>query len=237
MKIHHFPEVFVRTSLCLFFLVIVMPAIFFVSGCTGNQEKGSNNYLLKIGDQTITRTDYEEALEIAKTAYPYEALRDAETIQGIKTRLLKQLMEELIITTRAQETGLIVSAAELDAAITAIKADYPEGAFEETLFENAVSFAVWKKRLAARLLVEKVIRKELMEKVEVTPAAVRAYYEENQNDASDLNPLDSRNNVMVVKRLRRAEARKQYPEWIRQLQSEYRVELNTQMWERLLQAE
>lgn len=226
-----------RLSLCFGRLAMIMLVVFFLAGCGNDQEGGGNDYLLKIGDQTVTRTDYEEALEIAKTAYPYEALQDADTIRGIKTRLLKQLTEELIISTRARETGLSVSEAELDAAITAIQADYPEGAFEQTLFENAVSFAVWKKRLAARLLVEKVIRRELMEKVEVTPAAVRAYYKEHQQDTADMDPLDSRNNVIVVKRLRRAEARKQYPEWIRKLQGEYRVELNTQIWERLLQTE
>ncbi len=216
---------------------IMPPALLVVASlasCGGDRTSVGNDYLLKIGDHRITQMDYEEALEIATTAYPYESLQDEETLKGIKSRLLKQLTEELILSERARELGLTVSAAELQEAVDVIKADYPEGAFEQTLFENAVSFQAWKKRLAARLLMEKVIRRELMEKVEVTPAAVQEYYE-RQHDGADNDQLNPQHNVMIVKRLRREKARQQYPDWVKHIQRDYRVELNTAMWERLLQ--
>ncbi len=86
-----------------------------------------------------------------------------------------------------------------------------------------------------RLLMEKVIRRELMENVTVTPEEVKAYYERQYQEIEGKMPMDHRNNIMIVKRLRREKARRQYPDWIDRLQQNYPVELNANMWERILQ--
>lgn len=213
------------------FGVLVM-VVCLLTGCTELEENARNHYLLRIDGKIITENDFEDALEIVKTGYPYEALQDGETLKRIKIRLLKQLTEELILAKRAEELGIAVTEAELEKAVADIKADYPEGAFEETLFENAVSLNIWKKRLRMRLLMEKVIERELIDKVVVTTEEAKKYYQRHY----DTNPQnDAAVDAGLMKRLRREKAQNAYPEWIKNIQGQYKVELNSEQWKTILE--
>ncbi|MDY6903198.1 MAG: SurA N-terminal domain-containing protein [Thermodesulfobacteriota bacterium] len=209
-------------------LLIVLLAF----GCSNLGDNTREHYLLRIDGKVITENDFEDALEIVKTGYPYEALQDVETLKRIKTRLLKQLTEELILAKKAEELGIEVTDAELEAAVANIKQDYPEGAFEETLFENAVSLNVWKKRLRMRLLMEKVIEQELIDKVDVTAEEAREYYQQHYNKQQ---PEDAPVDAGLMKQLRREKAQNAYPGWIKKVQHHYKVELNSEKWKLILE--
>ena len=213
-------------------LSVAVLVLILMAGC-GGQGENVEEYLLKTGRQIVTRDDFEEALEVAKTAYPYEVLQDQQALRALRSRLFKQLTEEIIIARQADELGLTVSTTELDSAVAVIKKDYPPGVFEETLFENAISLSVWKKRLKMRLIMEKVIRKELTEKMTVTPAEVRAYRAEHSSGERVQKETDVQYNLNIVKQLRREKARQQYPDWIKEIQNNCQVEVNQAMWEEI----
>lgn len=201
-------------------------------GCSGLSDNSEDHYLLRIDGKVITENDFEDALEIVKTGYPYEALQNPETLKHVKTRLLKQLTEELILSKKAEELGIEVTDAELDGAVAEIKADYPEGAFEETLFENAVSLNVWKKRLRMRLLMEKVIDQELIDKVDIDPEEAKQYYHKHYSETRD---GEAETDTGLMKQLRREKAQEAYPGWIKKIQHHYRVELNSEKWKLILE--
>ncbi|MFO8047564.1 MAG: SurA N-terminal domain-containing protein [Desulfosudaceae bacterium] len=215
-------------------LVILALVVMISSGCGGSADKDRDDFLIRVDGQEVSEQAFYDALEIAKTAYPYDVLRDETTLKTVKTRLLKQLTEELILTRRAEELGITVTDEELEEAVSAVKNDYPEDAFEEALLENAISLPVWKKRLRIRLLMEKLIEKELVEKVILTPDEIMEYYEKRYPDPKVRQRRLEAADPAVVKHLRREEAQKKYPEWINGIQEQYRVELNSEKWEEIL---
>ena len=114
-----------------------------------------------------------------------------------------------------------------------IKADYPDGTFEETLLENAVSFDYWKKKLGTRLLVKKVIEKELVDKVQITTDDVAKYYKKHYPEGISADEDADEINRRIVRHLRQQKAETAYKEWIEQLRQAYPLEINKEIWERL----
>ena len=155
-------------------------------------------------------------------------------------RLLNQMIIEMIVQERAQELGIELSKAEVDREIDEIKSDYPEGVFEETLLEVAVSYETWVKRLKTRLIMEKVIDEELKDKIVITPEDIAVYYEENfkgKQQASELNEDSGDINEAIIKILRRKKLEEAYSLWINDLKSNYKIEINNTQWEKISGAE
>jgi FKBP-type peptidyl-prolyl cis-trans isomerase (trigger factor) len=142
-----------------------------VSSCS--QKSPDQDYLIRVNDRVITVDQFKRSVDAAsEEAFPGEQNVSFENIQDLRVRVLNQLSEELMIAAHASAIGLSVDDAELTSRVDAIKADYPDDTFQETLLENAVSFESWKQKLAMRMLVEKVVEKELVDQVDITSADV-----------------------------------------------------------------
>ncbi|MFZ5563452.1 MAG: SurA N-terminal domain-containing protein [Thermodesulfobacteriota bacterium] len=214
-----------------FFFCLILLA--FMAGCGGSSQRTGGDFLVRIDQLVVTEADFNNTLEIVKSAYSYEALQDPEVLAKIKARLLKQLTEELILARRAQEIGITVSDEELNKAVSNVTEDYPEGAFEQSLLENAIPFDTWKMRLKTGLLTEKVIERELLEKVVISPEEAAAYYQKYQPEEENTSSNTTAANVDLLKRLRREKAQEAYVDWIKELQQRYDIELNQPLWEEL----
>jgi parvulin-like peptidyl-prolyl isomerase len=68
--------------------------------------------------------------------------------------------------------------------VSDLKKDYPETSFEDLFLKHAVSFEAWRERLKRRLLVEKVIRKELLKEDSATPRRIKDYYDKHRKEWS-----------------------------------------------------
>lgn len=219
--------------------------IYILTGCadygSDSHSVPNDNYLIRVGDRVATTVDFNRAFEIVKTAYSHNALQEPDFCKGAKLRLLSQLIEEMIILERAKELNIGISGSEVDEAVAQIKEDYDENAFEQTLLEHAVSYHLWKKELERRLLIEKVVERELKEQVVITPEDISNYYKKHYNGhggQSDLSAgpdkADGDLNRMIVKQLRREKAEEAYKPWIENLRKKYLIEINKKEWEHVI---
>ena len=209
--------------------------LFLFSGCG---EKGSglgNEVLIRVGDRVVTVLDFNEAFEISKIAFDSTS-EQADDLREAQLRLLNELILEVILLERADEIGISVTDSELEKAVAAIKSDYPAGEFEETLLEFAVSYDTWESRLKTRLTMEKVIEKELENRITITPEDIAEYYKKNfqgKKDESDSTPAAGDINEIIVKQLRREKAEESYKTWIEELKTKYEIEINNEQWEKM----
>ena len=210
--------------------------LFLFSGCG---EKGSglgNEVLIRVGDRVVTVLDFNEAFEISKIAFDPSAGEQGQDLREAQLRLLNELILEMILLERADEIGISVTDTELEQAVAAIKSDYPSGEFEATLLEFAVSYDTWESRLKTRLTMEKVIEKELENRITITPGDIAEYYKKNfqgKKDESDSTPATGDINQIIVKQLRREKAEKSYKTWIEELKAKYEIEINGEQWEKI----
>jgi hypothetical protein len=194
-----------------------------------------NGYLIRVGGSMVTVSEFNHAVAAAaEDDYPGEQEIGGATRNELRMRVLNQLAEELIIAERAKTLGIQVSDAELERAVADIKADYPDDTFEKTLLENAVPFQAWKEKLARRLLIDKVVKKELVDKVEITSQDVADYfqshYPEGVPEGEKADAVDQR----IVQHLRHQKAEAMYQGWIEELRKTYPVDVNRDRWNRLV---
>jgi len=120
--------------------------------CKGGDAERRPAFLLRVGQSVVTSLEFQRAFEIAKAAYPHNALQEGEARREAQLRLLEEMIDELILLEEAQSLRVEVGPEELAAAIQKIKADYPEGLFEQVLLENAIPYAVWEKAIRGACL-------------------------------------------------------------------------------------
>lgn len=151
-----------------------LPVLFLaLSGCseTTSLEHASDD-LIRVGQQRLTVAEYHQALEIAKAAYPHNLIQKQAVLQRLRLQLLNQMIAELIFCHRAAELRIEISEAELESAVTSIQQEFPDDTFQQTLFENAIPYPYWKRRLKIRLLMEKVMARDAVsEMIEIEPEA------------------------------------------------------------------
>jgi hypothetical protein len=143
------------------------------------------------------------------------------------------MVEEVIVNRRAEELGIVVDDTELDASIQEIKNDYPEDEFEQMLLESAIPFSLWKDRLKVRLLMEKVVDRELVQSLNITAQDIEDYYRAHEEELAvkEEHPPESDLNRHIVEQLRREKVEAAYPLWMDGLRKQYAVEINWELWE------
>ncbi len=206
------------------------------AGCMNSESTGDDEYLIRVSDRVLTVLEFNQAFEISKTAYPHNLRHEPDNFKKAQLRLLNQLMVEMIILERAEELGIYVSDEELEKAVADIKQDYPEDTFEKTLLEFAVSYGSWEARLRNRLLMEKVVDRELKNQIVITSEDIAKYYEKNfMAQAPNMESTTKMGDIneMMIKHLRQEKTEKAYKKWIKELKQRYPIEINSIQWERI----
>jgi hypothetical protein len=208
-----------------------------VSNCGQSAREPEDQWLLRVRDREVSVYDYQNALEIQKTAYESTDLRNPAAVENAMVRLLNQFMEESILLERAEDVGVTLSEAELEQAVEDIRGDYPEGEFERLFMEHAVSFRTWKRALKTRLIMEKVIARELRDESSLKredvgrlgrgDALARTLVEEGTGPQE----VDEEAALQLLRRQKQENA---YDEWFGRLREQYPVEINQKAWDKLL---
>lgn len=159
--------------------------LFMGLGCS-NQGEGfpRDQVVIRVDNQVLTLGEFNEYFEPIGLSSDSEDVQDNNAVREARISFLLQLVEEMIIIRRAEELHLSISPEELDEAVRDIQKDYPQEGFEDMFLKQAISFEAWKERLRKRLLVEKVMRKELLKEDSVTIEEMRDYYNRHREEWS-----------------------------------------------------
>jgi hypothetical protein len=213
--------------------------IFFLFLFLGCGEKGpgmGKEVLIRVGDRVVTVLDFNEAFEISEIAFAHGSSEQPEDLRKAHLRFLNELILEMVLLERADEIGIRVTDIELERAVAAIKSDYPPGEFEKILLEFAVSYETWESRLKTRLIMEKVIEKELENRITITSEDIAEYYKKNfqgQKGESESTSASGDIHEIIVKQLRREKAEKSYKTWIEELKTKYEIKINGEQWDKI----
>jgi hypothetical protein len=220
----------------IFYVIAPIMLLLLLSGCEKKDTDPGKIFLVRVDDRVLTVVDFNNAFEITKIAYENDIKEHPEELKKARVRLLNQLIVEMILLERAEELGIGITDAEFEKAESEIKSDYPEGEFENTLLEFAVSYDSWKDRLKKRLVQEKVVEEELGNRITITPEDISQFYQKNyggQKNESTPDKNEEDINETIVKHLRRQKAEEAYSSWIEDLKGQYRIEINNEQWEKV----
>ena len=166
-------------------IAIGLVILYLISGCADkNDTPAQDQVVIRVDDRVLTLAEFNEYFEPTRISRGEEQAQDSAVLREARLSFLLQFVEEMIILTRADELNLDVSPQELDEAVRDFKKDYSETDFEYLFLKQAISFEAWKERLKKRLLVQKVIRKELVKEDSVTPQEISDYYDKHWKEWS-----------------------------------------------------
>jgi len=97
-------------------------------------------------------------------------------------QLLGDLVVQSLVESELERRGLSVTDEELAEAEAEIRADYPEGTFEQVLVEEYIDINYWRDELRARLAMEKFFGDVLRPQIRLDYQEAEAYYREHLND-------------------------------------------------------
>jgi len=212
-------------------------AVILVWGCSDAETNRGNAVLIQVEDVIVTVSDFTQAFELLNAGNHLVDTDNKGELAEARLAFLNQMTEEILLTVRAGELDIEVTDEELEAAAAAIKADFPEGEFEQVLLEYAVPYRFWLKRLRVRLLMDKVIARELGSQIAISPEDIAAYYQAhyaNQDDQDDLEQEGLDLEASIVQQLRREKTEAAYGIWIQNLKEKYPVDINKQEWEQII---
>ncbi len=218
-------------------LIGVLSIIYPLAGCADSESKHRDEYFIRVGDSVITVLDFNRAFEIAKAFYSHSEMQQPEAVREAQMRFVKQMTEEMILRERAKDVGIKITDEEVKKAVEDIKRDYPKNEFDQILLEYAVPYQSWEKGLETRLLMEKVVAKELGDHIVVTPDDVSKYFDaHHKNDelTPDIKEVSKDINETMIKNLRRKKIEEAYKPWIKELQKKYIIEVNKAQWEKII---
>lgn len=210
----------------LFLLILTL--VPFLGACgdtdTGKPEQSA---ILSSGDLVITRSEFEDHLELKMAAYPMNIREMPSEFNNMVMALVKDLTEEMILVRAAREKGIGISEDEYRKAEKNLMQDYPGDSFEDMLLRNAVDYSFWKRRFKRQLLIDKLIRKELVDQIEITSGEVVSYYNQLKPDTGDKEKAGERMSEQeLVTWIRNQKARKHYDGWVGELSEKFPVEVN-----------
>jgi parvulin-like peptidyl-prolyl isomerase len=144
---------------------------------TGSSKPASGNAWAVVNGNEITRDDVEKAYRRAAPAGQQPAEEEALTA---KLNLVNELIVQQLLIEKAKDLKLEVTEAELDKAYLDAKNNIPEDAFQSELKSRNLTAADMREDLRRNLLAQKVVEKEIADKITVTDADITAFYEANK---------------------------------------------------------
>jgi peptidyl-prolyl cis-trans isomerase SurA len=148
--------------------------------------------LVKVNGEIVTQTEFHRIQLSALRELPNQPdpsrLSDAELsklLAQITPQAIVTVIDEMLLMQRAKEMGLTVSDAQFAQVLESIRKDNKiesEAAFEAALKSEGMTLAQLKQMLSKRILIGQVQQREIGNRVDVTEAEERAYYDSHLSE-------------------------------------------------------
>jgi parvulin-like peptidyl-prolyl isomerase len=145
-----------------------------------------NRIVLRINDQIATLRDY----ELRRQELTRDVSRRPNMDEGERTRLLEQvpelvfrdLYQELLLESRAQQVGVEVPRTQIDSAIANMKENFgikTEEDFRAALAQSGMTEAQLRTSLEKQLRIRDLMDREVRSKIKLEEEDLRRYYRKN----------------------------------------------------------
>ncbi len=203
----------------------------FFQGCR-QESRSTPSILMQVGERTVTVDEYRRNLNIYRTSTGAYGDDDMAADREMQIRFVQQLADQLVLLEHARTLGIEVSDQELNDALEKFKRDYPDDVFEQLLLENAITLEEWKASLRTRLIIERVIQKELEDQIRISEQDVAQFMAQMQKQPQDpesdpeAQEGQTPSDKAIVNQLRRSKTETAYADWMAALKKRYPVEID-----------
>ena len=149
-----------------------------------------------VGADRVTTEDLARLLRRHDLGVTETGARSEEELDTLKRSLLEREIERLLMLQEARASGLSVRDEEVEAALAELRADYPGRSFEAHLAEGGIPLSALRSEVAERVLIEALLRREVVGRVAVTDEEIAAWYEAHPDDFARPAEVNARQIVL-----------------------------------------
>jgi peptidyl-prolyl cis-trans isomerase SurA len=147
-------------------------AIAFLAGC--QSKLGGADVMATVDGRKILRADVDKYYQNQTAGSDQQP--SGEQATSLRLSILRELIDNEILTRRAEKLGLLATDEEVDRKLNEIKSPYTQEQFDQKLKEKKISLDDFKRDLRRSLTVEKVLNKEVTSKINITDQDIADYY-------------------------------------------------------------
>lgn len=142
-----------------------------------------NKVVAVVNDEVITQQDVSQLLAVLYAQYANMYKKDelVRKMEELKKTILKQMIEDKLILSRAKELNINVTEEEVNNKLEYVKSGLPsEKDFYELLETQGITIRDLKDRYRDQIMVKKIVDLEVKSRVVVLPSEVTEYYEKHR---------------------------------------------------------
>jgi len=168
-----------------FLLPFALVLALFAAGCGGSSTQVPSDAVAKVGDETITKAQFEAVLVRAKKGYkaqkrPFPAVGTPE-YQQIKQSAMQFLIQRAQLEQKAHDYGIKTSKKQIEDRVAQIKKQLGgEKAYKAQVKTNGLTEATVRSDIVVPQLISEAIYKKVTGAVKVSDADVASYYKSHQ---------------------------------------------------------
>lgn len=187
--------------------LLLVFAVLLAAGCGGGSKAVPGNAVAVVGNDTITKTDFNFLIDGAKRTYKArkQSFPAAGTTayKSLQDQAMSYLVQESELQQEADKLGIKITDKDVNTRLQQIKQQYFGGSqkkYEAQLKSQGLTEPQIKKDLYAQILSEKIYDK-VTSNVKVTDADVKAYYDSHKADYTQAASRDVRHILVNNKKL------------------------------------
>jgi peptidyl-prolyl cis-trans isomerase SurA len=147
------------------------------AGCSSSASV-SDDIVARVNGKQITTADLEKSYQ--QRINGAQQLPTPEEAQALKFQLLSQMINDEILLQMAASSGLNATDAEVDTKFTDAKSQMTEEQFQESLKQQKMTADDVKAEMRKALTIEKLITKEITQRINVSEAEIKDLFEKNK---------------------------------------------------------
>jgi peptidyl-prolyl cis-trans isomerase SurA len=133
-----------------------------------------------VNDQVITIKDLRDAMKGVFSQLRIEGRSPAEIeeiMTQYETKGIQQLIEDRLVLTAAEQSGIIIKPVAIETKIREIESNYPSSqAFRDALLKEGLTITDLRKKISDQFKGQVVVENEVRAKIKINPQEVTAYF-------------------------------------------------------------
>ncbi len=169
-----------RSALAGLAFVLLMAVALLAAGCSSDDEEAG--IVARVNGRPITLHQLELKYDFMHLNWGGDINPTVAKLREDYGQLLGDLVVQSLVEQELERRDMSVTDDEVAKAEAEIRADYPEGTFEQVLVEEYIDINYWRDELRARLAMEKFFSDVLRPQIKLDYQEAEAYYREHLGD-------------------------------------------------------
>ncbi len=112
----------------------------------------------------------------------------AEEARSLKLNILRDLIDNEILTQRAEKLGLLATNEEVESKLNEFKAPYTQEEFDKWLKDRSITLDDFRRDLRRSITIDKVVNREITSKINISDADITGYYNSHKPEFNLIEP-------------------------------------------------